>query len=272
MTRNYLILILFIIVQTPTFAQADFSIKGSLCEKNTLEFIDKSIAADNYTWNFGDGNTSNAKNESHSYNDSGTYKVTLTIKLGTTNYEASKEIYISKNPTAHFTIDSTNYSSYSRIFTDSSTLFNNFSQAIWNFGDGSDRITLDTIRALHKYQTSGNYTVWMTVIDAQGCTDSTTNNLQINDRFNVPNVFTPNGDLINDQFIVASNGITLFSIEIYSRWGNLVYKRNNTQQIVWDGRLPDGNLANPGTYFYIITAESGAITYEPEQGFVTVFY
>jgi gliding motility-associated-like protein len=88
----------------------------------------------------------------------------------------------------------------------------------------------------------------------------------------VPNVFTPNEDRVNDEFIVLSNGVSRFSIEIYSRWGNLLFKRSGQEQIVWDGTLPDGTKINPGTYYYVITAHDDAANYEPAQGFITVFY
>jgi gliding motility-associated-like protein len=71
---------------------------------------------------------------------------------------------------------------------------------------------------------------------------------------------------------VTSNGETLFSIEIYSRWGNLVFKRSGHQQRFWDGTMPDGSLVKPGTYYYVINSESGNFKYEPEKGFITVFY
>lgn len=272
MTQKLLLFVFLLFSMSVVFAQADFKINGSLCQDNPLRFIDASVVADSYSWTFGDGNTSNEQNPTHAYTDSGTYTIRLTITVATSNFNTEKTIYISKNPVAHFLVDTTKYASYSRIFTDSSELYNPFNKNIWTFGDGSAPIEIDTTLALYKYPESGTYTVWMTVIDSKGCLDSIDATVDVYDLFKVPNVFTPNADHINDQFIVTSNGKALFSIEIYSRWGNLVFKKSGQEQIIWDGRLPDGNLVKPGTYYYVITPEDASITYESEQGFITVFY
>lgn len=66
----------------------------------------------------------------------------------------------------------------------------------------------------------------------------------------VPNIFTPNGDGKNDEFIVTGNGIRTFSIAIYNRWGKKLYESTDLKS-GWDG----GNSSD-GTYFYIMKAET----------------
>ncbi|MGE4287806.1 MAG: PKD domain-containing protein [Salinivirgaceae bacterium] len=270
--HKYLLLFFISLLFNGVFAQADFTIQGNLCQGNTLSFTDASVVAESWTWDFGDTAGSTDQNPSHSYADSGTYTVTLSIVSGANTYSKSRTYQISKNPSADFLIDTTRYSSYSRIFTDSSTLYNSFAKCIWNFGDNSATIESQNRNYLYKYPAAGNYTVKMRIIDSKGCTDSISKNLEIYDRFKVPNVFTPNEDKVNDEFIVYSNGVSRFSIEIYSRWGNLLFKRTGQEQIVWDGRLPDGTIVKPGTYYYVITPQDGTDSYESEQGFITVFY
>ncbi len=65
----------------------------------------------------------------------------------------------------------------------------------------------------------------------------------------LPNAFTPNNDGINDYFrILKSSGYTLKKVEIFNRWGNIVYGGSTLN---WDGM--DGNNPAPGgTYFYNI--------------------
>ena len=75
--------------------------------------------------------------------------------------------------------------------------------------------------------------------------------------FFIPQGFSPNGDGINDFFIIR--GISKFpnnSIEIYNRWGSKVYE-SSPYQNDWDGRssnnLTSGNNLLPvGTYFYVL--------------------
>lgn len=258
------------------FPQAAFSYHGNLCQDNVINFTDESvIIPTSWAWDFGDGNTSTEQNPTHTYSGIGIFIVHLSIIISDgNNYNTSQNINISSNPEVGFYVDSSQiyYSTYSRVFIDTSKLYNSISSYIWNFGENSLPISTDSTSVMYKYSDKGSYEVWLKVIDNKGCTDSVSSIVDIYDRFYIPNVFTPNGDLQNDQFIVTSNGATLFSIEIYSRWGNLVFKRSGHQQIVWDGRMPEGSLVKPGTYYYVINSESGDVTYEPEKGYITVLY
>ena len=67
--------------------------------------------------------------------------------------------------------------------------------------------------------------------------------------FFVPNAFTPDFDGVNDEFkIVHSCDLTAFEIQIFNRWGALVYEGNNIDQS-WDGRF-NGKDAPAGVYTY----------------------
>jgi len=69
--------------------------------------------------------------------------------------------------------------------------------------------------------------------------------------FFVPNVFTPNGDGVNDTFeIVGLENYSNVALEVYNRWGNQVYKNANYKN-QW---IADG--LNEGTYYYIIKLNS----------------
>ncbi len=275
MKKNYFFIFVILLFSHGAYSQAAFSIQGNLCQHKTLYFIDESdVAVSNWSWEFGDGETSIEQNPTHTYTDTGIFMVKLTIVTSNSNsYSDSMPKHISANPIVGFITDSTQiyYSTYSRTFIDTSKLYNPVKNYIWNFGDGSAPILTDSAKTLYKYAKSGSYQVWLKVVDNEGCTDSVSNIVDIHDRFYIPNVFTPNGDEMNEEFIVTSNGNTLFSIEIYSRWGNIVFKRSGHQQIVWDGHMPNGSIVQPGTYYYVIYSESDNVTYEPEKGFITVF-
>lgn len=68
----------------------------------------------------------------------------------------------------------------------------------------------------------------------------------------VPNVFTPNGDGVNDEFRVVYRSIISFNAWVYNRWGRLVCKWSDPAK-GWDGRI-NGKLAAPGAYYYVIEA------------------
>lgn len=277
MNKFYLIIIVTFILLQKAFPQVEISYQGNLCQNNLINFYGKSVVeVSDWNWDFGDGFTSTEQNPTHIYTDLGTFEVKLSIIVASNGntYNTSQNIIISANPEVGFIIDSTHiyYSTYSRVFIDTSILYNPISSYLWDFGDSTSPTTTDSTSVMYKYNNKGLYEVWLKATDIKGCTDSTSNMVTINDRFFIPNVFTPNGDTKNDQFIITSNGITLFSIEIYSRWGNLVFKRSGHQQIIWDGRLPEGSLVKPGTYYYVVSSESGDISYEPEKGYITVIY
>ena len=68
----------------------------------------------------------------------------------------------------------------------------------------------------------------------------------------VPNVFTPNGDGINDEFRVAYRSLATYRIVIKNRWGRTVYVGDDPSR-GWDGRI-GGAQAADGTYYYVIFA------------------
>jgi gliding motility-associated-like protein len=65
----------------------------------------------------------------------------------------------------------------------------------------------------------------------------------------MPNVFTPNGDKQNDVFTFKMENIVELDIQIFNRWGNLMYSTNDPENFEWDGRSPEGFDAEDGVYF-----------------------
>lgn len=68
----------------------------------------------------------------------------------------------------------------------------------------------------------------------------------------VPNAFSPDGDGINDHFSVVHDGVEEFAMDIYSRWGELVYHTEDVEQ-PWKGDCK-GSDCKQDAYVYVITA------------------
>lgn len=68
----------------------------------------------------------------------------------------------------------------------------------------------------------------------------------------VPNVFTPNGDGINDEFRVVFKSLSSYSCTVFNRWGRTVFSSDDPGK-GWDG-LVNGKMAAPGAYYYVIHA------------------
>lgn len=67
----------------------------------------------------------------------------------------------------------------------------------------------------------------------------------------VPNTFTPDGDGVNDEFLIGYDcQIISFEIRIFNRWGEVIYKSDNGQ-FQWDGMM-NGKALPQGAYNYII--------------------
>jgi gliding motility-associated-like protein len=99
----------------------------------------------------------------------------------------------------------------------------------------------------------GTYTVIVT-LNPGGCKDSASvkiSNLSNCDDIYFPNAFTPNADLINNNFGAIGNlpDITNFSLFIYNRWGEIVFTSNNPYE-KWDGRYK-GQAQDVGNFVWV---------------------
>lgn len=152
------------------------------------------------------------------------------------------------------------YVPFEVFFTNTSTPGVN---CYWDFGDGNSSTDWSPS---HTYTSNGVYTVTLTINSGppDNCQDvyvMTVNAIQPSSLV-VPNVFTPNGDGINEQFSIESEGIKSITIMIFNRWGKKMHETSAapfTESMetkdVWDGTTNGGAKCADGTYFYIIDAE-----------------
>jgi gliding motility-associated-like protein len=149
------------------------------------------------------------------------------------------------------------------IFLDQSVGGNSWS---WDFGDGNSSTTQNPT---HEYGASGTYTVVLTVTNAAGCVDTVMQVVTVTEGILIPNVFTPNGDGVNDEFFIPNSGLKEYSLEIYDRWGVLIFN-STAPDVRWDGRTNSGQPCTDGTYYYILKAVSNTADYST-TGFLTLF-
>ena len=66
-------------------------------------------------------------------------------------------------------------------------------------------------------------------------------------------MFTPNGDNVNDKFVIAEGNVAcnIEALYIYNRWGKLVYKQTGKNIQPWDGKH-NGQALPAEPYFYYI--------------------
>lgn len=123
--------------------------------------------------------------------------------------------------------------------------------------------------------TVGNYQVF--AIDAAGCTVDTVVSIQQSGcPIYIPNIFSPNGDGINDLFQIQTSDISQVTVTrffIFDRWGNEVYKRYDlpihSSDGWWDGTFKHFTM-NPGVYAYYLEVEFETGQRETYKGNVTL--
>ncbi len=89
-----------------------------------------------------------------------------------------------------------------------------------------------------------------TVTDINGCKNTGIVPVYFDPLIFVPNAFTPDGDIFNNQFKAIAHNITSFNMLIFNRWGEIVYTMENVND-TWDGTY-QGSLAPDDVYVWQI--------------------
>jgi len=135
----------------------------------TVNFTDQSTGKPtSWIWDFGDGNNATEQNPVHTYTKAGNYSVNLTVSNENGTNSTSALIIVSEKtaailPVANFSSNvSKGYAPLSVQFTD---LSENATEWEWDFGDGNSSTEQNPV---HTYTSAGNYTVNLTVSNAEG--------------------------------------------------------------------------------------------------------
>ncbi len=229
-------------------------LSGSGCDKVTLTFANNgSNSGCTYYWTFGDGGYSNLPNPVHNYTQGGVFTVTLLV---TSQYgcsaSASTSVSAAVSPSADaaFVPDP-----YVTSIVDPQVKFINSSQNaiayLWDFGDNSSS---NQINPVHSYTAEGTYVVKLYTTGAGGCNDTAVRTIKVEPEFTfyIPNAFTPDGNGLNEIFTGKGDNINSFSMLIFDRWGEVIYKTEDLNK-GWDGKAKGGEeIAQEGVYVYRI--------------------
>ena len=166
-------------------------------------------------------------------------------------------------------------------FTNNDTVYNGHDTLIevysysWKFDGYEESFTAAEPQVSFTEEGYGN--AWLNVVASDtGC--DTTFNAYINVlpvKLKIPNIFTPNGDGINDYFEIGYgetgqpiNDLNIYfkshKLTIFNRWGRIVYKSSNYRNDWSGGDLPDG------TYFYVLECNGEKNSYR-YQGAVMIW-
>ena len=184
----------------------------------------------------------------------GSFIVKHVINNGTCADSSFKTMLVNPKPTANFTYTPANPYAYDTVYFTFTGA--NATKYYWSFGDLKNSSS-NLKDPLFEFIDVNVYRTWLKVSNNEGCSDSIYKDVSVLKRETifVPNVFTPqntDGLGLNDYFTIRSYGINNYHMQIYNRWGSLLYETNNINP-GWDGTF-NGDSCPDGVYFYIIDA------------------
>ena len=220
------------------------------CQPLTVQFTDLSNPPGSvWQWNFGDMTTSLVQNPSHTFNNAGLYDISLIVTTpqgcdDTVTY--SNYINVYNQPIANITAtpEITSIVDPEITFNSNSTGVANW---FWNFGDGQTSNSQPSV--IHEYSSDGVFNVSLIVSSADGCSDTAYTTIQIIAEPEFYNVITPDGNGMNDYFIITNAERIPGKLQVFNRWGKKIWESSGTS---YNNDFDGGDFSD-GTYYYIYT-------------------
>ena len=235
------------------------------CESRPVYFTDQSQATSSaivdWNWQFSDAgkvlDKSNDQSCTYNFVHAGTYdadmKVTDKNGCSTT---INKQVTISPNPVAAFTIVENYDNVQGQVMLSNGTIGGK--NSYWDFGNG---VTSQGTEPVVTFNDEGHYTIQLLTWNDQNCTDtiSMSYDLMYKGLF-VPNAFSPD-DINPEVAVFRPKGMNLksYHIEIYDRWGNMLWKsdkidNSGSPSESWDGTF-NGQPLKQDAYIWKIVAQ-----------------
>lgn len=195
----------------------------------------------------------------YSWDNGVTDGVTFTPSVGTVTYtvtgtqngcSASASVTVTVLPLPEANADANVNSGYPPLAVTFTNTSANATSFVWDLGNGDILPNNTTNPVTTNYGSPGTYYVVMTA--SNGVCDSTWMDTIIvipypEMTINVPNVFSPNGDGTNDEYVIDVVNGKVFEMTIINRWGNHIITITELNK-GWDGKI-DGKIAEDGVYF-----------------------
>lgn len=258
----------------PIFDYTNLVVLAEHCDKNDGGIFGINVSGNNpftYTWYDSTGTVISTGSTSLNNIPGGTYSLQVSDVNGcvvTGNNQVVPDlpgiqVVLSATPTtgtAPLTVD----------FTATTSINNVSGGYTWNYGMPGT-YTTSTNLSQYIYAESGWFTTMVMVTDSFGCSDTAWVSVFVlaSENIVIPNVFTPNGDGINDGYSILVSGISKLEIGIYDRWGKLVYEQSGGS-IYWDGNTKNGREASAGTYYYVLNYTTDAGQQKEAKGYITL--
>ncbi|NQX96348.1 MAG: gliding motility-associated C-terminal domain-containing protein [Flavobacteriales bacterium] len=231
--------------------QAIFTVSDtSICVGDCINFLDQSVGSSSWNWSFSEGipNSSTLQNPNNiCFNNEGIYKIELITgnPLGTIYDTTIRTLVVNPLPIVDAGEDV-----IINFYGDSVTLYatGSVGNYLWSpvsFLDCPLCIQTDAFP-----EKTTTYTIFLT--DFNGCmaSDDVIVTVDVENSFFIPNTFTPNNNGRNDVFRAYGTQVDQFEMQIYNRWGELIFSTNDLE-IGWNGTYK-GKLVQEGVYVWKI--------------------
>ncbi len=240
---------------------ADFSPDISGCPPLTVSFVNHTLYADNYYWDFDDGTGSGGETATHTFTASKAYRVKLLATNVTGTDSTVRTVTVYEEPVALFEPDITETSKLGEeiVFDNLST---GATRYLWDFGDGT---TSEEESPVHQYMETGSYTITLYAWSSEDCADTLVREdlvsvLGAEGSCTFPNAFRWNGSgPTGGHWTPGSEDNTVFHPDvenamalrliILTRTGHRIFESNNIY-VGWDGYIDGTHLAGQGVYIY----------------------
>lgn len=209
----------------------------TLCANDSLSLI-SAVNFDKYQWSTGD------TTESINVFVSGLYWVKATSNCLDIYYDT---IWVSISNPFSLSIEARpRHADLNEYIEFSLTNYSTEDSITWRFQDGFTTSKNNFSRA---FESSGWKHFFVSVYTPYGCETIIRDSVLVHfQEVSIPNIFTPNGDGLNDEMFIKGEGITSFELRIFDRWGSVVVDLQNKN---WNGLDKNGNPCSDGVYFYI---------------------
>ena len=153
-------------------------------------------------------------------------------------------------PDVSFTVNDSIQSVTNNSFIFTNTSINDLTtQYKWYFGNGGRSSLFNPIP--YSYTIAGTYSVQL-FADNGLCTNDVSKSVIVYPTLNIPNAFSPNGDGINDYWVIPDLPLFNYTMNVFDRNGQIVFSsREGDTNMYWDGKYK-GSPVPIGTYYYVI--------------------
>lgn len=242
---------------------AGFNVNATSCVGVALTFTDQSTkdsrATAVYAWNFGDAGTSSTASPTHTYATANTFTPGLTLSysgVSGCSSSNSKNIVITASPAVTATANKTSLSAgeSAQLLAAGAATYS------W-----TPTLGLSDPAIANPVATPSATTLYTVVGTVSGCTGSATITIDVvpvpPTTLNIPNVFSPNGDSFNDEWIIMTLDANC-TIAVFDKAGHKIIEQRGSP-VTWNGTY-NGSPAPDGTYFYVVSCPNS----EPRSGHV----